>query len=230
MKLIAPFDLVSRFPAGQSVVFVGNSGSLRAQKLGNWIDSFDIIVRFNEARTQGFEQDLGSRTDILVSNPYVEARKWPALDGLGCKVVLAISSQTRRGDASDFERWAGDADVLHTYSPDLIGPELSHTAGATTGVYGVHLLTRILDPSRRALTGFTFFTGALGDAPHYWSDETPPGVSKHDMDADCRLMTALINRHAGKTVVTADVANAIRARGQALDARVQVKPLAGTGT
>ncbi len=222
MRLVAPFDLVNRFPIGRSVVFVGNAGSLRNQRLGAWIDGFDVVVRFNEARTRGFEADLGSRTDILVTNPYVEARKWPALDGLGCRLVLVISSLTRRGAAADFEAWVGDADVLHTYAPDLTGRDLAHATGATTGIYGVHLLSRILEPARIGITGFTFFTGG---APHYWSDDMPPGASKHDMSADCSLMTALINRRPGLTTVTADVASAAASLGCAVDARVSVLKL-----
>lgn len=222
MGLITPFQFVERFPVGKTVVFVGNAPTLRGRGLGSWIDSFGVVVRFNEARTVGFELDLGSRTDIVVTNPYVENRKWPLLDRSSAPVVVAMSRLTRRGSADEFSKWVGDAEVLHTYAPDLVGEGLQHRTGPTTGVYGVYLVKRILAPAQIALTGFTFFSSG---SAHYWTDVVPPGVTKHDMVEDCRLMCALINADPARSIVTSDVAEAASALGHDLHKRVTVVPL-----
>ena len=75
MRLLTPFEIISRLPEGRSVIFVGNAPSLKGEWLGNWIDAHDIVVRFNECPVKGFENDVGSRTDIVVTNPYPERRQ-----------------------------------------------------------------------------------------------------------------------------------------------------------
>lgn len=46
------------------VVLVGNGPSIREKGLGNYIDSFDCVVRFNSFVSSGLEQHTGGRTSI----------------------------------------------------------------------------------------------------------------------------------------------------------------------
>ena len=46
------------------IAIVGNSGSVLEHRGGAFIDSHDLVVRFNEAPTQDFEEYVGSKTDI----------------------------------------------------------------------------------------------------------------------------------------------------------------------
>jgi len=55
----------------KKVIIVGSSDSMLAKKLGNKIDEFDIIVRFNRAPTLGFEEYVGSRTTHRYCNTHV---------------------------------------------------------------------------------------------------------------------------------------------------------------
>lgn len=48
------------------VIIVGNGPSLQGSGLGEFIDEFDIVVRFNSYRTAGYEKDVGSKIDIYV--------------------------------------------------------------------------------------------------------------------------------------------------------------------
>lgn len=48
----------------QSVVLVGNGETIRQQKLGVLIDSFDQVVRFNSYATDAFAEDVGQKTTI----------------------------------------------------------------------------------------------------------------------------------------------------------------------
>lgn len=47
------------------IIIVGNGGSLKEKKLGSFIDSFDIVVRFNNFQLQGFADLVGTRTDVI---------------------------------------------------------------------------------------------------------------------------------------------------------------------
>ena len=47
---------------------VSNSGSLSGSNLGEEIDSHDIVMRFNNAPTVGFEDDVGIKTSIRLLN------------------------------------------------------------------------------------------------------------------------------------------------------------------
>ena len=55
----------------KNVVIVGSSGNLIDSKAGKEIDEYEYIVRFNRAPTAGFEEDVGSRTDLRIVNGHV---------------------------------------------------------------------------------------------------------------------------------------------------------------
>jgi hypothetical protein len=51
---------------GKSVAVVGNGPSEIGKGKGAEIDSHDVVIRFNNYRTTGYEKDYGSRTDIWI--------------------------------------------------------------------------------------------------------------------------------------------------------------------
>ena len=48
----------------QSVAVVGNSGKLKNEEYGEVIDSYDIVIRCNLARVEGYEKSVGAKTDF----------------------------------------------------------------------------------------------------------------------------------------------------------------------
>lgn len=52
----------------KSVIIVGPSPHLNGKKLGNFIDSFDIVVRINEFYVESQKEDYGTRTNIAFLN------------------------------------------------------------------------------------------------------------------------------------------------------------------
>ncbi|MED6222376.1 glycosyltransferase 29 [Stylosanthes scabra] len=51
-----------------SCAVVGNSGILLKKHYGSVIDSHEVVIRLNHARVQGFEQNVGSKTNISFVN------------------------------------------------------------------------------------------------------------------------------------------------------------------
>jgi hypothetical protein len=225
MHVLTPFDFVEAFPEGHSVVFVGNAPSLRGAALSSWIESHDVIVRFNACMIEGFSDDVGSRTDILVTNPYPEGRP-PMLNGGRAKMVLAIAPETRRGSKIAFAEWIGDHKVLFTYTPDLVGvPGVDHRAGLTTGTYAIQLLWRLLRPSRVGCAGFTMFS--TGSAFHYWSNTIPRGIAGHEVGTEARTFIRVLNSINAQLQITEEIAWLAQKAGLPLNPRFAVIPLPG---
>lgn len=222
MHLITNEDFIDRFPEGKKIIFVGNAPSLEGEGLGQWIDSHNIVIRFNEAPLKGFENDVGSRTDILVSNPYPEGRAPIRLSGDG--VVLIINPQTRRLPSGEFKEWVNQNPVLYTYTPDIVGVgNIDHLASLTTGVYGLHLLSRLLKPSNIAITGFTLF---LNDTQyHYWNSSPPKGIHAHDLTVEASIFISIINAFRRNIEVTSDISWVANQVGKKLLKDTIVRPL-----
>lgn len=179
---------------------MGSAPSLKGEKLGKWIDSHDIVVRFNGAPVKGHESDVGTKTSIVVTNPYPEGR--PSLDFDGH--VVLISPQTRRYSSLELAEWLNGHKVLATYAPDLVMVgDVDHKAGLTTGTYGIHLLSRLLKPSKIAVTGFTMFLG--DESSHYWDSLTPSGMHKHDVKFEAVILIKIINALKMQIEVTSDI-------------------------
>jgi hypothetical protein len=203
MYLITPMELLQRFAPYRSVVFVGNAPSLRREKLGEWIDGHDIVVRFNQVPDPQYAADLGRHTHILVSNPYPESRTPVRLECDG--VVLIISPQTRRSHTPELNVWVNGLPTLFTYTPDLVGIEpVPGRVGLTTGTYGLHLLSRLLAPSHTSVTGFTMFLGATDC--RFDSDETPRGLKSHCMSEEAVMFIRVCNAVRSTLAVTSDIA------------------------
>ncbi|XP_037816304.1 beta-galactoside alpha-2,6-sialyltransferase 2 [Lucilia sericata] len=55
----------------KTCAIVSSAGSMSGSKLGRFIDTHDIVMRFNHAPTRGYEVDVGSKTTIRVVNSQV---------------------------------------------------------------------------------------------------------------------------------------------------------------
>lgn len=74
-----------------SVVLVGNGASLRGSGLGPVIDSHDVVVRMNNFRIYGYENDVGTKRTIhfrAYNMRYPFALCIPPHDNKGCSMLL----------------------------------------------------------------------------------------------------------------------------------------------
>ncbi|CAG9835211.1 unnamed protein product [Diabrotica balteata] len=57
-----------------SCAIVASAGSLKDSNLGSLIDAHDLVLRFNNAPTKGFEADVGNKTTIRLLNSQVVSK------------------------------------------------------------------------------------------------------------------------------------------------------------
>ncbi|CRK95040.1 CLUMA_CG008523, isoform A [Clunio marinus] len=69
-----PKHKLFRKSKGKSCIIVSSAGSLTGSGLGNFIDSHDIVMRFNHAPTEGYETDVGNKTSIRIVNSQVVSK------------------------------------------------------------------------------------------------------------------------------------------------------------
>lgn len=74
--------------SNKSVILVGSNPNVFDKKYGDIIDSYDIIIRFNAASTEGIEDYVGSRTDLRIINTISDYRTHSNIENLP-EVVLS---------------------------------------------------------------------------------------------------------------------------------------------
>lgn len=225
---LTPFDLILSSDEGLSIIFVGNAPSLKGEMQGEWIDSHDIVVRFNELPKSSMSADVGIKTTYLVTNPYVEMRENELQEALDI-IVVALFSQTRRGNKGEFEKWLNGNKVVYSYSPDIVSINKSHHfKSLTTGTYGLQLFSKILKPSSISVTGFTMFLGNTNF--HYWSNLVPSGVKAHDFITESKIFVEIINSLCEKksVVVTEDILWVSKKARTKLNKKIKIKKLINT--
>jgi hypothetical protein len=204
-QLIDPFMFFETFTVGQSLSVVGNSGSLAAWRMGRVIDRADVVIRFNECRLRGWKAQVGERTDLLITNPYVEKRERTIGIEVHPKMAMVIFPHQRRGSRQELINWLGGVPVVTTFAPRLLKvPDVSSPLSISTGTYGIYLVSRLLLPSRMFVTGFSMFSARY--APYYWSDAMPAGVAKHDFPREALVFAQLLNTLNHRIEITPDVA------------------------
>ncbi|XP_062853359.1 ST3 beta-galactoside alpha-2,3-sialyltransferase 3a isoform X2 [Trichomycterus rosablanca] len=50
-------------------IIIGNGGIISNKSLGSKIDTFDVVIRLNEAPVKGFEKDVGTKTTMRITYP-----------------------------------------------------------------------------------------------------------------------------------------------------------------
>ncbi|KAK6624022.1 hypothetical protein RUM44_010880 [Polyplax serrata] len=71
-------DIEEKFLGGKhykTCAIVSSAGSLLQSKLGRFIDEHEVVVRFNHAPTETYEEDIGAKTTVRLVNSQVVSKK-----------------------------------------------------------------------------------------------------------------------------------------------------------
>ena len=101
---IRKFNCQSPYHISESVAIVGNAGKIIGSNLGKEIDSFENVIRFNNAKVKGYENDVGSKTTDIVINCHVYNDE-PSLKTDG--FTAWVSSEEM------FSKWSDDVNIVY---------------------------------------------------------------------------------------------------------------------
>jgi hypothetical protein len=222
MNLIDPFEFRDLFRPARSFAVVGSAPCILEWKNGPAIDAHDVVCRFNRARTDGIEESVGRRTDILFVNASNSLTKGPPpaeTTKPRCLVCFVSPQGAKTLDIEPFRQWVGDCPVLLTFGPDMIGLSGGRRSRPlTTGTYALFTLLRLFEVQKLLVTGFTMMGAVAGGAGHYWEKGKLTDISFHDLDEEARLFTAILQQFTGELTVTEEIQALARQTGVTLAA------------
>lgn len=128
------YQLKKKNLSNKKIIIIGNSKKCLDQKIGLEIDKFDIVVRFNAAPTVGYEEFVGTKTDIVVCNELVFNNKLDELAKVFYrkgiqknfiknqknKIIFAVLENKKNINKLDYQEITTKNDVI------LFSNELNH--------------------------------------------------------------------------------------------------------
>ena len=75
---------------GREIVLVGNGPSALSHPLGEAIDRFPAVVRFNDFQIEGFESDVGNKTDIWVVSDWTAIKLFAKYPERRLPTIIAV--------------------------------------------------------------------------------------------------------------------------------------------
>ena len=200
--------------APKSICIVGNAGYLAELPQRETIDSHDLVLRMNNCRLRGFEQHIGGKTDIYMSNFFHDIDfSNPAISEARYHIASRPNSfrkSRRRTNGSrqiNFRYGAHIArgmvlgNIRRSFAPsetqfiewvDALGSE------PTTGFAAIQLALTLPSIERIYVTGFSFFEGKS----HYFSDQNIQPF--HNIQDERTLLCSQLREEASRGRLTCD--------------------------
>jgi len=206
MRCIDIYEFRDMFHDARSAAVVGNSSSITAWENGEFIDSHDMVVRFNRAYTDGLEEKIGSRTDVLVSNVINNLALAPSpAETLRPKCVIVFARPKLGLDTRDLKEWIGDVPYVLTLSPDIYGiANIERSSRLTIGSYALYTMLRLFNFENLFITGFTMLGVGPGGGEKYYHGKVDIGKA-HDLAQEARIFSSMVRQFRGKLQMTPEV-------------------------
>ncbi|WP_241651005.1 glycosyltransferase family 29 protein, partial [Rosenbergiella nectarea] len=197
-------SLLKEICSNKRIALVGNGPSEIDTRNGEIIDKFDIVIRFNNFMTDGFEKDYGKKTDIWVRNSA----------GNDIRNKIDIGEYSAVIWEADYHHFPFHYDDLHTINsqltlhPDKISnfDSITHQllskkyqiTQPTTGLITLFYLVTFVRPVKIGLFGFTFKEQEPQYVNnHYFDnrslDDAAQRLSGHDMVLESKIINAIIS-------------------------------------
>lgn len=186
------FDIMHRpppVPAVASVVLVGNGPSLLGSGLGNKIDSFDWVIRFNKFKVLGHEEDCGSKLSYWSTF----GRGQVPEDGIQPDKIIFLHGLTENPAIIPRQMWRIPSAVFTEAREDIRNAsrlaDTSKVIPSSGYVMARYLLG--LGVEHIHLAGFSHFSKESSGQHHYWDPKTYGKPKEHDGDAEAALFADL---------------------------------------
>ena len=160
-----------------SIAIVANGPKLLEEELGEEIDACDVVIRFNNFKTKGFEKYTGSRTDIWVSGFWGDEVSIPdninsILHSL-CIIPLVESSYLYTQVNTDLTSQVNPENMSYFDYTELTKKVAAPSAGCVLIYWLYKLFGRLPIES---LYGFSFFQ----DKKHHYFDDGVAIIDSHN--------------------------------------------------
>ena len=198
----------------RSICIVGNAGYLAELQQQDAIDSHDLVLRMNNCLVRGFEQHVGTKTDIYMSNFFDDIDfANPAISDARFHVssrpnAFRKSSRGTNGNRQIKFRFGAHiargmvlGNIRRSFAPskkqfiewvDTLGSE------PTTGFMAIQLALTLPCIERVYVTGFSFFEGKS----HYFSDQNIQPF--HNIQDERSLLCNQLREEASRGRLTCD--------------------------
>ena len=192
-------SLFSDYIKDKSVAIVGNAGSQIGKNTGSEIDAHDVVIRFNNYPSHGYEQDYGAKTTIWV-------RGSGANDIVDRVNVSDYDMIIWEADYDHFRVHYDDLDILYRYAmtcPDKLynfdyelHRSFKEESGATfpsTGAMAIWATYQAKNGDMRKVDIYGFsFSDPANNTGHFFDDKCK--LSKdHDMGAEQSFLRRLVD-------------------------------------
>lgn len=206
-KALIPFD--ENWFKGKRVAIIGGADSAYKEKLGEYIDAFDVVVRVNNGVRviEKYKEYVGKRTDFLFHTFYenvkggggaIELDLWDRLDvkniifshnwlsnyGIHLRSFIIKTKGLRQIGQVEKSLCDDNMNIIYPYHP-------------TTGLIAINTVYNC-KPSQIYVTGITFFRTAhhqdyrQGSLEH-WTNIMKSDASKHNPDAEYKYFKRIYN-------------------------------------
>ncbi len=176
-----------------SVIIVGSSGNLCNTNMGEEIDSYSEIIRFNRAPTETFEESVGSKTTLRITNNHVfdninikshgyTNQPHNFIKNLRNNKILYIGpdigpwNRKHKNSHSSNELFLFRYDTVNEIKKRLL---IDFSGQLTVGAITIALC--VLSDIRPVLVGFDL---APGKRTHYWEQRPPKASKVHNTTAE----------------------------------------------
>lgn len=190
----------------KKVIIIGSSSNVLKKELGSKIDEFDVIIRFNRAPTDDFEQYVGSKTTHRYVNMWVIRNIQRDNDDL--EFVPNLRNQKIITDfninQNDFKKYYHESCELNKFSRHDEFRKFKNNITKTPNFekykeypgfepsIGLGVIAQYLNQGYKpTLYGFHIDSDNYKVSPHYWKEKKGIGGA-HDFKYERELIIDLI--------------------------------------
>jgi hypothetical protein len=198
--LTSTYPEMFNLPSTSKVCLVGNSGLMKTKEWGVEIDDYDVVVRFNHAPTDGYENYVGSKTTIRLVNGHcfggtTKVERNPSANSKFLPTLPAQDIICKTWNVEEFMLGVFNNVNKHNLffiNPQFIMEASKYTPGQEPTAGFVMLMLLLSKFSNISMYGFTFWED--GYDYHYF-EKVPLAANDlgHDFNSERDIIQQLSN-------------------------------------
>lgn len=190
-------NILTNYLDGKKVAVVGNGGNELEKKQGTKIDSYDVVIRFNNY-PNNYIADYGEKTNIWVRNSARETKDRDNIEDL--QLILwesdfwHIHVQFNHLDLLYRDIKICPNKVLYLYNIRKELVNASSILNPTTGAQVIYLLTKYRHILQKLdCFGFSFISEMIPSNYDHYYDNTSTAIKIHNIDAEVDFLQKIYN-------------------------------------